>query len=57
MNKTIGQAIMKRTRLEKNYLKNDGLHFADKFTVCVSIARKAKWDCYNKLGHKKMTER
>ena len=57
MNKTIGQAIMKRTRLEDNYLKNDGLHFADKFTVCVSIARKAKWDCYNKLGHKKMTER
>ena len=60
MNKDITKAIMKRTRLKNNYLKNwcdanRKAHNAQR-NLCVTLVRKAKLDYYNKLNHKKVSD-
>ena len=56
MNKDRRKAVMKRARLESSYLKgrcyaNRKAHNAQR-GLCVSLARKVKFNYYNKLGHK-----
>ena len=59
MNKGITKAIMKRTRLRKNYLKNkcdaNRKAYNVQRNLCVSLVRKAKLDYYNKLNHKEVS--
>ena len=60
MNKGITKAIMKRTRLRNNYLKNGCDENMKAYNVqrnlCLSLVRKAKLDQYNKLNHKKVDD-
>ena len=60
MNKEIIKAITRRTRLRNKYLKNQCAAARKVYiswrSLCVSIARKAKWDYYNKLHRKKLTD-
>ena len=59
MNKGIAKAIMKRTRLRNNYLKNrcnaNRKAYNVQRNLCVSLVRKAKLDYYNKLNHKEVS--
>ena len=59
MNKDRTKAIIKRTSLRINYLKNrcDVNRKAHnvQWNLCVSLVRKAKLDYYNKLNHKKVS--
>ena len=60
MNKDITKAIMKRTRLRNNYLKNrcdaNRKAYNVQRNLCVSLVRKAKLDYYNKLNHKEVSD-
>ena len=60
MNKGITKAIMKRTRLRKNYLKNrcdaNRKAYNVQRNLCISLVRKAKLDYYNKLNHENVSD-
>ena len=60
MNKDLTKAIMKRTKLGNNYLKNkcdaNRKAYNGQRNLCVSFVRKAKLDYYNRFNHKKVSD-
>ena len=60
MNRTLHKAVMKRSRLRNKYLKNrteeNKLAFNQQRNICVTLFRKEKYDYYNNLNVKKITD-
>ena len=60
MNRTLHKAVMKRSRLRNEYLKNrteeNKLAFNQQRNICVTLFRKEKYDYYNNLIVKKITD-